>query len=147
MWTTGIRYWGIQMRSDYLLSSDNAEMQRLRLQARVWESAAVDFFSTLDIRPGWTALDLGCGAMGVLRPLSQSVGETGRVVGIDSDATQLAGARSFVAEAGLRNVSIDEGNAFDTGLPAGHFDLVHARFLFAPVGRDAELLNEMLRIL
>jgi SAM-dependent methyltransferase len=135
------------MPSDYLLMSGDAEMQRLRLQAQVWEPAAVDFLASLDIQPGWKALDLGCGAMGILRPLSQLVGDTGSVVGLDSDATQLAAARSFVAEAKLTNVSVIEGNAFDTGLPAGHFDLVHVRFLFAPIGRDAELLAEMLRLL
>ncbi|MGO9594546.1 MAG: class I SAM-dependent methyltransferase [Steroidobacteraceae bacterium] len=135
------------MPSDYLLTSGDAEMQRLRQQAQVWEPAAIDFLATLDIQPGWKALDLGCGAMGILRPLSQSVGDTGVVVGLDSDATQLAAARLFVEEANLTNVSIIEGNAFDTGLPAGHFDLVHVRFLFAPVGRDSELLTEMLRLL
>ncbi len=138
---------GGRMAGDYLLTSGNAEMQRLRLQAQVWEPAAIDFLATLNIQPGWKALDLGCGAMGILRPLALSVGDTGTVVGLDSDATQLAAARSFVEEASLTNVSIIEGNAFNTGLPAGDFDLVHIRFLFAPVGRDAELLAEMLRLL
>src|ERR1700734_4221783 len=133
------------MPSGYLLMSGDAEMKRLRLQAQVWEPAAVDFLASLNIQSGWKTLDLGCGAMGILRPLSQLVGDTGTVVGLDSDATQLAAARSFVEEATLTNVSALEGNAFDTGLPAGQFDLVHVRFLFAPVGRDDELLTEMLR--
>ena len=135
------------MPGDYLLTSGSAEMQRLRLQAEVWEPAAADFLATLGVRPGWKVLDLGCGAMGVLRLLSQAVGETGKVIGLDNDATQLAAARALVADAKLANVSIIEANAFDTGLPAEHFDLVHVRFLFAPLGRDAELLSEMLRLL
>jgi len=65
------------MPSDYLLTSGDAEMRRLRLQAQVWEPAAIDLLATPDIQPGWKALDLGCGAMGILRPLSQSVGATG----------------------------------------------------------------------
>ena len=134
------------MPSDYLLASGSNEMQRLRLQAQVSEPAASEFLATLNIRPGSSVLDLGCGAMGVLGPLSRLVGERGRVIGLDSDAVQLAAARSFVEEANLTNVSITDGNAFNTGLPAGQFDLVHVRFLFAPVGRDAELLTEMLRL-
>ncbi|MDQ2764174.1 MAG: class I SAM-dependent methyltransferase [Pseudomonadota bacterium] len=122
-------------------------MQRLRLQAQVWEPAATEFLASLDIAPGWKALDLGCGAMGILRPLSRSVGDAGTVVGLDSDPVQLAAARSFVNDVALGNVSIMEGDAFHTGLPAAHFDLVHVRFLFAPVGRDAALLAEMLRLL
>ena len=132
--------------SNYLLTSGTEEMQRLRLQAQVWEPAATEFLDTLNISPASRALDLGCGAMGVLAPLSRLVGAGGTVTGLDSDATQLAAARSFVEEAKLANVSIIEGDAFNTGLPAGHFDLVHIRFLFAPVGRDAELLAEMLRL-
>ena len=78
--------------------------------------------------------------------MSRLVGERGTVIGLDSDAVQLAAAQSLVDEANLANVSIIEGNAFNTGLPTGHFDLVHVRFLFAPLGRDAELLAEMLRL-
>ena len=137
---------GNQM-GDYLLAGGDAEMQRLRLQAQVWEPSTKEFLDTLGIAPGWRALDLGCGAMGVLEPLSRCVGATGTVVGLDSDATQLAAARAFVDEAELANVSIIEGNAFDTGLPAAYFDFVHVRFLFAPVGRDDVLLTEMLRLL
>ena len=121
-------------------------MQRLRLQAQVWEPAASEFLAELDISPGSRALDLGCGAMGVLKSLSRLVGDHGTVVGLDRDITQLAAARAFVEEAQLTNVSIIEGDAFNTGLPAGDFDLVHVRFLFAPIGHDAELLAEMLRL-
>jgi ubiquinone/menaquinone biosynthesis C-methylase UbiE len=130
----------------YLLASGTPEMQRLRLQAQVWEPSAAEFLKSLGIKPGSRALDLGCGAMGVLRPLSELVGNGGTVLGLDSDATQLDAARSFVRETSLANVSIVEGNAFNSGLPANHFDLVHIRFLFAPIGRETELLSEMLRL-
>jgi ubiquinone/menaquinone biosynthesis C-methylase UbiE len=132
--------------NDYLLTSGTAEMQRLRLQAQVWEPAASEFLFALNISPGSRALDLGCGAMGVLGPLSRLVGDSGTVIGLDSDAKQLAAAQSFVEEAKLTNVSVAKGDAFNSGMPAGHFDLVHVRFLFAPVGRDADLLAELLRL-
>lgn len=131
---------------NYLLASSTDEMQRLRLQAQVWEPAATEFLVGLNISPGSRVLDLGCGAMGVLEPLSRLVGAHGMVVGLDRDAVQLNAARAFVEEANLTNVSIVEDDAFRTALPAGHFDLVHVRFLFAPVGRDAELLAELLRL-
>jgi SAM-dependent methyltransferase len=131
---------------EYLLASGTPEMQRLRLQAEVWESSATEFLGTLNVTAGSRVLDLGCGAMGILGPLSKLVGDDGTVVGLDSDPTQLAAAQSFVKETRLTNVSIVEGDAFNTGLPAEQFDLVHIRFLFAPIGRDADLLAEMLRL-
>jgi len=113
--------------SNYLLASSTDEMQRLRLQAQVWEPAATEFLDALGIIPGSRVLDLGCGAMGVLKPLSRLVGDQGTVIGIDRDSLQLAAARAFVEEAKLGNVSIIECDAFNTWLPPDHFDLVHAR--------------------
>lgn len=130
----------------YLLSNDVAEMQRLQNQVRVWESAASEFLASLNIRPGSKAIDMGCGAMGVLAPLSRLVGTSGEVIGLDRDASLLDAARAFVQEERLSNISFVEASAFTTGLPSDHFDLVHARFLLAPVGQPKKLIKEMLRI-
>jgi SAM-dependent methyltransferase len=93
-------------------------------------------------------LDLGCGAMGILGPLARRVGPTGRVVGVDRDPLQLRGARELVASEALPNVEILEADAYNTSaaLADGTFDLVHTRFLFAPAGRDKNLLDEMWRL-
>jgi SAM-dependent methyltransferase len=131
---------------EYLLTGGATELERLRLQARVWEPEAEAMLDRVSVASGHHCIDLGCGAMGILGPLSRRVGPSGRVVGVDLDAKQLSGARTFVKEAGLLNVEILELDAYRTGLPAQTFDLVHVRFVFAPVGRDDELLREMLRL-
>jgi SAM-dependent methyltransferase len=133
-------------QSSYLLAGGAAELERLRLQARVWEPQAELLFDQIGIQPGWSCVDLGCGAMGVLGPLSQRVGAHGRVVGVDTDAKQLAAAHDFVRENKISNVDILEQDAYQTGLPRESFDLTHVRFVFAPVGRDDDLLGEMLRL-
>jgi ubiquinone/menaquinone biosynthesis C-methylase UbiE len=130
----------------YLLQGGAAELERLRLQARVWEPEAEALLDRIGVPEGATCLDLGCGGMGILGPLSKRVGEMGRVVGVDTDDKQLEAARAYVEENGLTNVEIHKLDAYNTGLPAGSFDLVHVRFVFAPVGRDEELLAEMLRL-
>jgi len=130
----------------YVLAGGAAELERLRLQARVWEPEVEALFDQIGLQSGWSCVDLGCGAMGVLGPLSQRVGQHGRVVGVDTDAKQLAGAQDFVREHGLDNVEILEQDAYHTELPREAFDLTHVRFLFAPVGRDDELLDEMLAL-
>jgi SAM-dependent methyltransferase len=130
----------------YLLSGGAAELERLRLQARVWEPAAEQLLDQIGIAPGWRCLDLGCGGMGILGPLSRRAGPSGHVVGVDRDAQQLAAARAYVADERLTNVEILDTDAYATRLPDASFDLVHVRFLFAPVGRDNELLTEMLRL-
>jgi SAM-dependent methyltransferase len=131
---------------NYLLAGGTAELERLQLQARVWEPEAEVMLDHISLEAGWQCLDLGCGAMGILGPLSRRVGPTGQVVGVDLDAMQLAAARAFIQEAGLHNVEIVEQDAYHTAFPRESFDLVHARFVFAPVGRDEELLREMVAL-
>ena len=51
---------------------------------------------------------------------------------------QLAAARAFTHEHHLDNVEIFDQDAYHTTLPRASFDCTHVRFVFAPVGRDAE---------
>lgn len=131
---------------EYLLAGGAAELERLRLQARVWEPEAEVMLDRIGLRSGAHCVDLGCGAMGILGPLSRRAGPSGRVVGVDLDGRQLAAARAFVEETGLANVEILAQDAYKTDLPPASFDVVHVRFVLAPVGRDEELLREMLRL-
>src|SRR5262245_51904442 len=123
-----------------------SELERLRLQARVWEPEVEAFFDRLGVEAGGRCVDLGCGALGVLGPLSRRVGPGGRVVGVENDAIQVAGARAAIEEEGWANVELAEDDAYHTRLPRASFDLVHVRFLFAPGGRDTQLLKEMLAL-
>jgi SAM-dependent methyltransferase len=132
--------------SNYLLTGGLEELERLRLQARIWEPEAEIMLDRIGIQPGWKCIDLGCGAMGILGPLSHRVGSHGHVVGGDNDAKQLAAAREFVYDTQLSNVEILELDAYRTELPHESFDFTHVRFVFAPVGRDEELLREMLAL-
>ena len=49
-------------------------------------------------------------------------------------------------EAGLHNVEIVEQDAYHTDFPRESFELVHVRFVFAPVARDEDLLGEMVAL-
>jgi ubiquinone/menaquinone biosynthesis C-methylase UbiE len=130
----------------YLLAGGAAELERLRLQARVLEPEAERMLDRIGVQPGWSCVDLGCGAMGILGPLSRRVGDNGRVVGVDTDAKQLAAVREYVQSEALHNVEIMELDAYNTKLPDASFDLVHVRFVFAPAGREGQLLGEMVRL-
>ncbi len=132
--------------NDYLLAGGSAELERLRLQARVWEPEAEIMLDRIGLQPGWNCIDLGCGAMGILGPLSRRVGPQGHVVGVDIDAKQLAAARDFVHENKLANVEVLKLDAYQTQLPRESFDFTHVRLVFAPGGRDEELLHEMLAL-
>lgn len=129
-----------------MLAGGPAELERLRLQARVWEKETGIWLDEVEVQPGWTCLDLGCGAMGILGLLSKRVGPEGKVIGVDLDQKQLAAAQDHIHQEGFHNVIVLEQDACHTELPRETSDFTHVRFVFAPVGRDHELLQEMLSL-
>ena len=122
----------------YLLANQPSELQRLQLQSRVWEPSARQLLSKLANGTGARALDVGCGALGWLRILSEWVGPGGTVVGSDIDERLLDAARTFLESEKVSNVELIVDDLFDSKLEARSFDLVHARYVIAPLGRGEE---------
>ena len=125
-------------QDEYLLANQPSELDRLQLQSRVWEPAGRQFLSSAGDGSGRYALDVGCGALGWLRILSEWVGPSGRVMGTDIDEGLLDAARSFLEEEGISNVELVVDDLFESKLAPESFDLVHARYVIAPLGRGPE---------
>lgn len=99
--------------TDSPLGTGDAERRRLIAQCEIHRPEAEQLMDRIGVGPGWQALDLGCGPLGVLDILAARVGAAGRVVGVD-------GAELVAADAA------------GTGLPTGSFDLVHERRALPP---------------
>ena len=67
----------------YLLAGQLSEIERLRLQSRVWEPAGERLLTSLGAGSGQRVLEVGCGVMGWLGCLSRWAGERGVVIGTD----------------------------------------------------------------
>lgn len=65
----------------------------------------------LDLSPGDTVVDLGCGTGANLPHLREAVGPTGTVVGVDLTPGMIAQAEKRVQAAGWRNVHLVQGDA------------------------------------
>jgi SAM-dependent methyltransferase len=135
------------MSPDYLLADQPSELERLRLQSLVWEPSGRQLLSKLGGGSGGRAQDVGCGAMGWLRILSEWVGPSGQVVGTDIDENMLEAARSLLKEEAIANVEIVVDDLFDSKLEPQSLDLVHARYQIAPLGRGREQVASHLRLL
>ncbi|MDP8931545.1 MAG: methyltransferase domain-containing protein [Actinomycetota bacterium] len=133
-------------QGSYLLNGQDSELERLRLQSRVWEPAGRWLLEQIGNGAGARALDVGCGAMGWLRLLSEWVGPQGAVTGTDIDEKMLSAADAFVTSEGLGNVALIEDNLFASDLEPASFDLVHARFQLSPLGRGDEQMATYLRL-
>jgi SAM-dependent methyltransferase len=130
----------------YLLANQPSELERLRLQSRVWEPTGRQLLSKIGSGSGRRALDVGCGAMGWLRILGEWVGPSGQVVGTDLDERLLNAARSFLEAEGISNVELVVDDLFESKLEPQSFDLVHARYQIAPLGRGPEQVASYRRL-
>ena len=130
----------------YALGSSSGESARLQRQAEELAPDSAVLLDSVGLRPGDSAIDLGCGPRGVIDLLAERVAPGGRVVGLDADPAHVAMASEFVASRGLSEVEVVCGDARDTGLESGSFDLVHARTLLITVPQPAEVLAEMVRL-
>ena len=134
-------------REEYLLGGQPSELERLQLQSRVWEPSGGQLLSKIGDGSGGRALDVGCGALGWLRILGEWVGASGEVVGTDIDENLLDAARSFLAAEGISNVELVVDDLFASKLEPQSFDLVHARYVIAPLGRGPEQVASHRRLL
>jgi hypothetical protein len=130
----------------YLRYSPNEERDRLFLQSEVFEQLSERFIKSLPRDHSPVIAEIACGAMGLLRPLARLAGRRGRVIATDVSDTMLEMAQRFCAEQHLTNVEFRKDDLFASALPGRFFDLVHARFVLAPLGRDDTVLHQLERI-
>lgn len=90
----------------------------------MWRSSAAD---ALDLSPGDTVVEMGCGTGANFPYLRQRVGSAGRVVGIDLTRPLLDQARTRVERAGWTNVDLIRGDASQP--PVVQVDAILASFV------------------
>ncbi len=102
-------------------------------------------FDLLDMRPGATLLDVGCGAGDDAQDLARLVGPSGRVVGVDSNATMIQVARARIADAHLP-VEYLQGDAYQLPFEENTFDGCQSSRVFKHLAEPGRVLAEMVRV-
>ena len=74
----------------YALGTDEEETARLRRQSEELRPEAEALLARTGLRPGQSAVDLGCGPSGILGLLAAAVSPSGKVIGVDADAGHVA---------------------------------------------------------
>jgi SAM-dependent methyltransferase len=130
----------------YILGADENERARLVAQSEIHRAEAQRLLDRVQLRPGGRALDVGCGPLGVLDLLSERVGPTGQVVGLDIEQSMLAHAQRTITERHLTNVKLLHADAAATGLPSDAFDLAHERLVLINHPKPQHVVGEMVRV-
>ena len=101
----------------------------------------------LDLAPGQSVLEVGCGNGTFLPLLAAAVGPGGRVVGIDHSPQFVAAAQERVAAAGVADrVSVREADAYRLPFADATFDAAHCERVLMHLEDPTAALREMRRV-
>src|SRR5260370_5992085 len=135
-------------RNVYVLETGDCGAARLQMQDEIYGASTRQMMLDSGLCAGMRVLDLACGTGIMSHWIAKQVGPTGTVVGGDISRDQLAYARAQGAHGeASRPPEFVELNAYDTGLPAASFDMVHCRLLLCHLERPADALREIHRLL
>jgi ubiquinone/menaquinone biosynthesis C-methylase UbiE len=130
----------------YFLGYRQAEQERLQRQAQELAHEARWLLDHIGVGAGARVVEIGCGPQGCLDLLSERVGPTGSVVGVERSEEAVDLARKFVADRNLANVQVRNGDARASGLPRSTFDLATARLVLVNIPQPQEVVAEMVAL-
>ena len=133
--------------SDYTLSVSDVEVARYRLMAQRAQAEEGDAWRAAGIVSGAVVADIGCGPAATSVVMAETVGPTGRVIGVERDPVALAHARQVVDAAGVSNVELRQGDATATGVEPGSVDVAVMRHVLAHNGGHEQAIVDHLATL
>jgi len=110
----------------YAQEPDAAQIKQERQQA---ELDVPELVKVLELKPGMTVADVGAGGGAFTVVLGKWIGE-GRVFATDIGERQLREIRAYAEKEGLKNVTVIEGAAASTNLPAACCDAIFMRDVY-----------------
>ncbi len=132
---------------EYLLGTNEAELERLRFQHGVWGGVTNALFDRLNVGHGWKCFDVGAGPGFVAEDLRQRVGDLGEVTLLEPSEFFLHRFETERRTRGWKNVICVHGTAEEARLPEKHFDLIFARWVIAFVPDPGKFLKNVARSL
>jgi ubiquinone/menaquinone biosynthesis C-methylase UbiE len=105
---------------------DAAQIKQERAQA---EREAPQIMEVLGVKPGMTIADIGSGGGAMTVVIGRLIGD-GKVFATDITEHALRHTREYVVKEGLKNVTVLEGAAASTNLPAGCCDAIFMRDVY-----------------
>ncbi len=125
----------------YIMEHDG-EVRRLELKTD--HQATEQQLSWAGLRPGMTAIDIGCGSGAVTRAMTSRC-LAGRALGIDRSPERIAAARALARRSRLP-AEFAVGDVTRLPLADARFDFAWSRFVFEYLPGPAAALKEMIRV-
>ncbi len=129
--------------ADYVLGTNDEELDRLGLQHRVWRPVVTECWQRVGITHGWRVIDVGAGPGYATADLAEIVGPTGSVLGIERSTRFLEAARERCRRRGLTNVEFREADLMEVSLGQLGFDASWCRWVASFVSSPAKLIDNI----
>ncbi|HLQ97503.1 MAG TPA: demethylmenaquinone methyltransferase [Candidatus Dormibacteraeota bacterium] len=112
-------------------------------QHKLWRKSVM---KQMAVREGGSALDVCCGTGDWTLSLSEQVGDTGKVIGLDFSENMLSVARQKKKESNTKNIQFIHGNAMELPFADNTFDYVTIGFGLRNVPDYLTVLKELHRV-
>jgi SAM-dependent methyltransferase len=116
----------------------HAERDRLNSITGLYDATTIDVCERVGLAEGWRCAEVGAGTGSVAQLLAERVGTSGRVLAVDLYTHSLDPLRSESLEVRQMDLTTES-------LPAGAFDLVHARLLLEHLPQRDDVLIALAR--
>jgi ubiquinone/menaquinone biosynthesis C-methylase UbiE len=103
-------------------------------------------FETLEVKPGQTVVDYGCGPARYIEFASNAVGKTGRVIAVDVHPLAIAKVKGKIEKQKLSNVEAVLAEKYTTSISYEIADIVYALDMFHMIAQPKEFLKELSRL-
>jgi SAM-dependent methyltransferase len=124
--------------------ADNAS-RYLELLTRVLQTQKTRSIELLNLAPGHSAIEIGCGLGRECEAMARIVGAAGRVVGIDASQALLDQAIARTAPLGLP-LEFRVGDAHALPFPDSSFDAARGERVFEHLADPAQAVRELARV-
>ena len=133
------------MGSSYVFdnAAEREAEQRFGSLAALYDVRTTRFLAATGLAPGWHCLEIGAGGGSIAAWLADQVGATGQVTATDIDPRFLTALEAL----GRTNVTVQRHDIAADPLPAGRFDLIHARLVFVHLPHADEALGRVVAAL
>lgn len=125
---------------DYVLGTNDVEVNRLGFQHRVWREVVLGAWRRAGLREGMRVLDAGAGPGYVSLDFADVVGDAGEVIAVERSPKFLEVLHDRLRRRGVRNVRVIDADVTEAA-PVGPVDLAWCRWVASFVNDVPRLVD------
>ncbi|HYJ83385.1 MAG TPA: methyltransferase domain-containing protein [Allosphingosinicella sp.] len=132
---------------DYVLGTNDEEVERLGLQHRVWRPHMLDAFRRAGIGRGASVIDVGAGPGFAATDLAEIAGPSGKILALERSRRFLDVLEDRARRLGLGNIEAREQDVAEAGFGEGFAEASWCRWLLSFVGDPRRTVGHIARAL